>query len=103
MSKPQLYSTNKKTEKSTNTEQKNTKTKSKPKIDQERGGGEEALLPQDKNENHKSLILVYWSGFLLFWTISKLSIEFDMYFPQAFQANASSPRNEQSVNQQIYF
>ena len=59
-------------------------------------------MPQDKNENHKSLILVYWSGFLLFWTISKLSIEFDMYFPQAFQANASSPGNEQSVNQQIY-
>ena len=52
MSKPQLYSTNKKTEKSTNTEQKNTKTKSKPKIDQERGG-EEAILPEeDKSQNY---------------------------------------------------
>ena len=43
--------------------------------------------------------LLVW--FLLLWTIWELSIEFDIYFfPQAFEANASSSGGKLSVNDQ---
>ena len=50
----------------------------------------------------KLVLLVYWSGFLLLWTIWELSIEFDIYFfLQAFEANASSSGGKLSVNDQL--